>query len=192
MRPPTVNRSPASPNTAALMNPGAASADEESTLMWESSPSRCRPRSRRSVPASIHDVRPDVRIVLRLFDPDFAVRVQRGFGIRFTRSVSQLAAPAFAAAAMGSEVIASVPIGDRRIVLFARLPVPKGSDLEGLRLSDIDHSGELRVLAIADPEGDVARWSPDPASEIIDAGEDLIVAATRAGLASVLKVARVP
>ena len=46
-------------------------------------------------------LRPDLRVVVRLYDPDFAVRVQQGFGIRFTRSVSHLAAPAFAAAAVG-------------------------------------------------------------------------------------------
>ena len=47
-------------------------------------------------------MRPDLRVVVRLFDPEFAMRVQHGFGIRFTRSVSHLAAPAFAAAAIGS------------------------------------------------------------------------------------------
>ncbi len=52
-------------------------------------------------------VRPDLRVVVRLFDPDFALRVQRGFHIRFTRSVSALAAPAFAAAATRSEVVAT-------------------------------------------------------------------------------------
>jgi Trk K+ transport system NAD-binding subunit len=137
-------------------------------------------------------IRPDVRIVLRLFDPDFAVRVQRGFGIRFTRSVSALAAPAFAAAALGSEVIASIPIGDRRMVLFARLPVAEGSRLAGLRMSDIDQAGQLKVLAVADRGNEVARWSLDHGSEVIDAGEYLIVAATRAGLAAVLQLARVP
>ena len=62
-------------------------------------------------------VRAGMRVVVRVFDPDFAVRVQRGFKIRFTRSVSHLAAPAFASAALGSEVLATVPVGDRRVVL---------------------------------------------------------------------------
>ena len=83
-------------------------------------------------------LRPDLRVVVRLFDPDFAMRVQRGFRIRFTRSVSHLAAPAFAAAAVGSEVVATVPVGDRRVVLFARLRVPAGSQLEGRLASSLD------------------------------------------------------
>ena len=68
-----------------------------------------------SVALNARKARPDLRVVVRLYDPDFATRVQRGFGIRFTRSVSHLAAPAFAAAAVRSEVIATVPVGDRRV-----------------------------------------------------------------------------
>ena len=133
-------------------------------------------------------VRPDLRVVVRLFDPDFAMRVQRGFGIRFTRSVSRLAAPAFAAAAIRSEVVATVPVGDRRVVLFARLRVPAGSRLEGLLASSLNDPGTRRVLAVADPGSDAARWDI-PADEVLDADEEIVVAATRAGLANLLQLA---
>jgi Trk K+ transport system NAD-binding subunit len=135
-------------------------------------------------------VRPDLRVVVRLFDPDFAVRVQGGFGIRFTRSVSHLAAPAFAAAAIGSEVVATVPVGDRRLVLFARLRVPAGSALEGRRVAELHDPGRLRVLAVADPGSEVARWYPDPQAEVLDPDEEVIVVATRDGLAGLLEAAR--
>ena len=131
-------------------------------------------------------VRPDLRVVVRLYDPDFALRVQRGFGIRFTRSVSHLAAPAFAAAAIRSEVVATVPVGDRRVVLFARLRVPAGSRLEGVLASSLDVPGALRLLAVADPGSDEARWDI-PADEILDPDEEVVVAATRAGLANLLQ-----
>ena len=130
-------------------------------------------------------VRPDLRVVVRLFDPEFAIRVQRGFGIRFTRSVSHLAAPAFAAAAIRSEVVATVPVGDRRVVLFARLRVPAGSTLAGRLASSLDRSGAVRLLAVADPGSEVARWD-FPADEILDPDEEIVVAATRAGLADLL------
>jgi Trk K+ transport system NAD-binding subunit len=135
-------------------------------------------------------IRSDLRVVLRLFDPDFAVRVQRAFGIRFTRSVSHLAAPAFAAAAIGSEVIATVPIGDRRLALFARLRVPAGSALEGRRVVELHEPGRLRVLAVADPGSEVARWYPDPEAEVLDPDEEVIVVATRDGLATLLEQAQ--
>ena len=136
-------------------------------------------------------IRPDLRVVLRLFDPEFALRVQRGFGIRFTRSVSQLAAPAFAAAATRTEVVATVPVGDRRVVLFARLRVPAGSALEGQLATSLDHVGALRLLAVADPGSEVARWDV-PDDEVLDAGEEVVVAATRAGLADLLHLASLP
>jgi len=136
-------------------------------------------------------IRPDLRVVVRLFDPDFALRVQRGFGIRFTRSVSQLAAPAFAAAATRTDVVATVPIGDRRMALFARLRVPAGSALEGTLAACLDRTGALRVLAVADPGSDVARWDVPP-DEVLDAGEEVVVVASRAGLADLLHLASSP
>ena len=111
-----------------------------------------------SVALNARKARPDLRVVVRLYDPEFATRVQRGFRIRFTRSVSHLAAPAFAAAAVRSEVLATVPVGDRRMILFARLRVPEGSRLEGRLASSLGATGALRVLAVADPGSEVARW----------------------------------
>jgi Trk K+ transport system NAD-binding subunit len=144
-----------------------------------------------SVALNARKGREDLRVVVRLYDPEFAVRVQQGFKIRFTRSVSQLAAPAFAAAAVGSEVIASVPVGDRRMILFARLRVPLGSRLEGRLASSLGTPGAVRVLAVADPGSEEARWSV-PDDEVLDAGEEVVVAATRAGLGQLLHLAATP
>nr|MBA2299988.1 NAD-binding protein [Chloroflexota bacterium] len=121
-------------------------------------------------------MRPDLRCVVRVFDPDFATRVRDGFGIRFTRSVTHLAAPAFAAATIGSEIAASVPVGDRRVVLFARLTIAQGSRAEGVLASSMTATGRRRLLAIEDPDGTV-RWQP-PADEVLDAGESVLVVAT--------------
>ena len=144
-----------------------------------------------SVALNARSRRPDLRVVVRLYDPDFAIRVQKGFRIRFTRSVSHLAAPAFAAAAVGSEVVATVPVGDRRVILFARLRVPAGSLLEGRLASSLGATGALRVLAVADPGSEEARWD-FPTDEVMDAGEEVVVAATRAGLADLLQLASTP
>ena len=48
---------------------------------------------------NVQALKPEARVVLRLFDPDLAARVERAFGIHISRSPSALAAPAFAAAA---------------------------------------------------------------------------------------------
>ena len=142
-----------------------------------------------SATLNARELRPDLRVVLRLFDPDFAVRVQRGFGIRFTRSVSHLAAPAFAAAAIGTEVVATLPIGDRRLLLFARLRVPSGSRLEGMRVAELQRQGDRRIVAVADPGTDEARWDFGD-DEILDPDEEVVAVATRAGLAELLELTR--
>jgi hypothetical protein len=66
--------------------------------------------------------------------------------------------------------------------------VPAGSALESRHAADFDRAGVIRVLAVADPGSEVARWDV-PADEILDADEEIIVAATRAGLADLLHLA---
>lgn len=140
-----------------------------------------------NIAAALHarTVRPDLRVVVRLYDPDFALRVQRGLGMRFTRSVSHLAAAAFAAAATGSHVAASVPVGDRRVVLFARVQVPAAAEIAGRQAAIVDQTGERRLLAIIGSDGH-ARWHPRLDEPLVP-GSELVVAATRQGLADLLQ-----
>ena len=67
-------------------------------------------------------MRADVRVVMRLFDDDFAERVQRAFSLQLSRSVSYLMAPAFAAAMLGRNIIDTIPVG-RHVLLVGELPV---------------------------------------------------------------------
>ena len=131
-----------------------------------------------NIAAALHarTVRPDLRVVVRLYDPDFALRVQRGLGMRFTRSVSHLAAAAFAAAATGSHVAASVPVGDRRVVLFAQVQVPAAAEIAGRQAAIVDQTGERRLLAIIGSDGH-ARWHPRLDEPLVP-GSELVVAAT--------------
>src|SRR4029453_17229771 len=50
---------------------------------------------------NVQALKPEARVVLRLFDPDLAARVERAFGIHISRSPSALAPPAFPAAPPG-------------------------------------------------------------------------------------------
>jgi hypothetical protein len=77
------------------------------------------------------------------------------------------------------------------MALFARLRVPAGSTLEGMPAAALDRAEALRVLAVADPGSEVARWDVPP-DEILDAGEEIVVVATRAGLGDVLHLASLP
>ncbi|NNG18961.1 potassium transporter TrkA [Naumannella sp. ID2617S] len=85
----------------------------------------------------------DVRVVTRLFDHDLAYRVERRLDLGPTRSVSMLAAPAFAAAAMGRRREVVYPVG-RRVLLFTELEVKAGSVAShGIAISELARPGEL-------------------------------------------------
>lgn len=129
-------------------------------------------------------VKPDLRVVLRLFDGDFADRVNKAFNVTISRSVSYLAASTFVAAMVGREVIGTIPIR-RRILLVAEVPVPPGSALEGLRVSDVCAGGEARVVAMLDGKG-ATTGVPDD-QRILAVGDRVIVVATRAGLFGVIE-----
>ncbi|HET9517917.1 MAG TPA: NAD-binding protein, partial [Actinoplanes sp.] len=128
-------------------------------------------------------VRADLRVVLRLFDGDFASRVQKAFNINASRSVSYLAAPAFAAAMMDREVLATIPV-DRHALLVAEVQVCAGSQLAGRPLSDADRPYAVRVIGLTRASADGAAtldWAPDPAGQLA-AGDRVLVVARRAGL----------
>jgi Trk K+ transport system NAD-binding subunit len=132
---------------------------------------------------------PDVRVVLRLFDGDFAELVQASFGPMTSRSVSFVAAPAFAAAIMEREVVGTISV-ERRILLVAQVPVAAGSTLDGATVRDARVPGELTVLAVT-PQAQRSTgarhviWSPRDAQRI-SAGDTLQVITTRGGFSRIL------
>jgi len=89
----------------------------------------------------------DLRVVLRLFDSDLAEGVQRNFNITISRSVSYLAAPAFAAAMLDRQVLGTIPVG-RRVLLIAEVPIHAGSRLDGSACSTVNTARQARVIAI--------------------------------------------
>ena len=135
-------------------------------------------------------VRPDLRVVLRLFDDDFARRVQTAFNINISRSVSRLAAPAFAAAMLDRDVLATIPV-DRHALLVAGVLVCAGSPLDGAVLSQADRPLSVRVIGLAAAGSEWVDWAPDP-RRVLATGDRLMVVARRAGLRALVEQATPP
>ena len=125
---------------------------------------------------AVRALRPDMRIVARLFDPDLADRVQRALSIDISRSVATLAAPAFVAALYERRTLAVVPVRTRALVLAA-MAVPHDSPLIGTPVGELGARHDGHVLASAD------RWRPAP-DEPVAAGE-LVVLGSRRGVAAI-------
>ncbi|MET9617373.1 NAD-binding protein [Kitasatospora indigofera] len=143
---------------------------------------------------------PEVRVVLRLFDDDFAGVVYRALRDSYpradtrSRSVSFLAAPSFASAMMGRQVIGAIAVG-RQVLLVAAVEVTANPLLNGLTVAEAQRAGFWRILAVdlREPSArtpDLARpagagpellWDPAPDRRLAD-GDLVVVAATRQGL----------
>ncbi|MEV6480903.1 NAD-binding protein [Streptomyces sp. NPDC051576] len=143
-------------------------------------------------------VRPDLRVVLRLYDDDFATAVYRTLraahphALTRSRSVSHLAAPAFAGAMMGRQILGAIPV-ERRVLLFAAMSVGGHPQLEGKTVAEAFRAGSWRVLALdtatRDASEDVRRsglvWDL-PDTYVLRGSDRVVLAATRRGLAELL------
>jgi Trk K+ transport system NAD-binding subunit len=130
------------------------------------------------------------RIVVRLYDDDLAARVQRTIENTVSRSASYLAAPAFAAAVLDHQVLRTIAVG-RHVLLLAEVAADAGSGLAGRVIAEVHQPGLLRVIALrrAAPAGggdSSVDWSP-PSGYVIQAGDQIVVLATRAGLSGLLR-----
>jgi Trk K+ transport system NAD-binding subunit len=136
--------------------------------------------------AALHGraLREDLRVVLRLLDSDLAERVQRNFGITISRSVSYLAAPEFAAAMLGRQVLGTIPVG-RRVLLVAEVPIHAGSQLDGVASHAVNAPRQAQVIAIRRHATGTFELPP-PEDHRLATGDRLVVLATRAGLGRVL------
>jgi Trk K+ transport system NAD-binding subunit len=132
----------------------------------------------------------ELRIVLRLFDDDLAGRVHRKVANVVSRSVSYLAAPAFAAALLEHRVLRTIAVG-RHVLLIADVRVEPGAAIVGCPLADLERDRLARVLALQGRGTLKFDWSPRR-SRRLEAGDRVIVLATRAGLSAFLAGNRPP
>jgi Trk K+ transport system NAD-binding subunit len=130
---------------------------------------------------------PSPRVVVRLYDDDLAVRVQKTIGNTVSRSVSYLAAPTFAAAILDHQVLRTIAVG-RHVLVIAEVPVGSGAELAGRRVGDVHERGTIRVIGLRRPGDQRVDWSPAEDYRLA-ARDRVFVLATRAGLSAVLRQA---
>ncbi len=154
-------------------------------------------------------VKPRLRVALRLYDDRFATAVYRTLraahprALTRSRSVSSLAAPAFAGAMMGRQILGAIPV-ERRVLLFAALHVAGHPQLEGRTVAEAFAPGAWRVIALdaaepADRQRDLAAAPPyDGAAQepalvwdlhpgyVLRPHDRVVLAATRQGLGEIL------
>ncbi|GFM98098.1 potassium transporter TrkA [Streptomyces fulvorobeus] len=152
-------------------------------------------------------VKPDLRVALRLYDDEFATAVYRTLrtahpqALTRSRSVSHLAAPSFAGAMMGRQILGAIPV-ERKVMLFAALEVAGHSQLVDRTVEQAFEAGAWRVLALdatppADRRPDLTAagvsgqplglvWDLHP-GYVLRPEDRVVIAATRRGLAELLR-----
>lgn len=85
----------------------------------------------------------DMRVVLRIFDKDFALRIEKYFDIHYALSSSHIAAPAFASAAQGTGIVNTLEIEGERLFLVEEKP---DGIKDGVKpLLALNKDGSLRI-----------------------------------------------
>ncbi|MFF0701825.1 NAD-binding protein [Streptomyces tendae] len=150
-------------------------------------------------------VRSRLRVVLRLYDDDFATAVYRTLraahprALTRSRSVTHLAAPSFAGAMMGRQILGAIPV-ERRVLLFAAVEVAGHPQLEGKTVGEAFRAGAWRVLALEVSDGERAARADSPSegaresrlvwelpdTYVLRGSDRVVLAATRRGLAELL------
>ena len=89
---------------------------------------------------------PDIEVVMRIFDDQFAEEVARQFGYR-AMSATGMAAPTFAAAASGVDVTRPITV-DGRPFSLASLTLGHGSPLAGRSVGEIERDFDVSVVLL--------------------------------------------
>jgi Trk K+ transport system NAD-binding subunit len=91
------------------------------------------------------DMNPTVRIVVRMWDNQFAQQLERFMGVQAVLSASDLAAPAFAGAAVGIEITQTMHIKGADYSMI-RLQVEPGSFLEGGTVGQLQDANDMDIV----------------------------------------------
>jgi Trk K+ transport system NAD-binding subunit len=89
---------------------------------------------------------PNLRVVIRIFDDDFAHALENQFGFHAV-SATGMAAPIFAAEAIGIDISQPITV-DGQALILARLNVSPKSPLVNLTVSEIEQTYDVSVVLL--------------------------------------------
>jgi Trk K+ transport system NAD-binding subunit len=105
------------------------------------------------------EIKPGIKVVMRMFDGELAKKVEKGFGIHTAFSTSALSAPAFAAAATQTQITHSFYVDDM-LLNVSEIKVQPASRLVGKSLAELEAELDFSVILYRGREG--IDLHPDP------------------------------
>jgi Trk K+ transport system NAD-binding subunit len=119
------------------------------------------------------EINPGLKVVMRMFDAELAARVEKGFGIHTAYSVSALAAPTIAAAAMRVRVRSSFYVG-KTLLNISEVTISPNSRIVGWSVRQLEENLDLSVVSYIDSE--VTHLHPDPDLRLTSHNKILVLA----------------
>jgi Trk K+ transport system NAD-binding subunit len=110
---------------------------------------------------------------MRMFDAELAARVEKGFGIHTAYSVSALAAPTIAAAAMRVRVRSSFYVGET-LLNISEVTVRPNAPIVGWSVRQLEEKLDLSVVSYID--GETTYLHPEPDLELRSESKLLVLA----------------
>jgi Trk K+ transport system NAD-binding subunit len=117
------------------------------------------------------DMNPDVRIVARMWDDQFAKQIRQFMNVQSVLSSSDLSAPAFAGAAVGIEITQTLHIQDVEYSMI-RLIVEAGSFLDGRDVGTLQKENDMDIVLHS--RDDVVDVQPSRGIRV-EAGDTLVI-----------------
>jgi voltage-gated potassium channel len=125
------------------------------------------------------ELRPDIKIVMRMFDQKLAERIRRGFNIKTAFSVAALAAPALAAAATRTKVDYSFKL-DGHLMNVVSIALPANSPYVGRTIQALETATQCAVIGFDHAPG---QMKMNPAHDyVLKTGDTLHVVGPLAGV----------
>jgi voltage-gated potassium channel len=128
------------------------------------------------------DFNPDIRIVVRMWDGQFASQLHRFMGVEAVLSASDLAAPAFAGAAVGIEVTQSLTVHDVDYSMI-RLQVEPGSFMDGETIETLENANDVDIV-LHGRDGDVDVHPPHDIR--VQSGDTLVIFARHSQITGIV------
>jgi len=128
------------------------------------------------------DLNPTVRIVVRVWDDQFAGQIRRFMNVEAVLSATGLAAPSFAASALDIEITQTLTVNGEDYSMI-RLKVAPGSFMDGATVGTLQDEHDMDIVLHATLTGvDVH----PPVEAVVRAGETLILFARHAKIIDVV------
>jgi Trk K+ transport system NAD-binding subunit len=112
------------------------------------------------IASRIREQNKHVRLVMRMFDDEFARSMADRFDVSAVMSASMMAAPAFAGAATRVEIVQTFRVQDR-VLAMGRVEVQTASKLDGKRTQEVEDGLDLSIVLHQSGEAVDVRPEPD-------------------------------